>query len=346
MISFGIKLALAVGCVAAVGFFVTTFQHPPATEIQRGYRGVGMQEVYNPATVAALTKVNKVPPADDPVDPSGQPSSAAYQNVQVLKDLDSSEFLRLMGAITTWVAPEQGCNYCHLETDLASDSLYTKVVARRMLQMVARINGGWKQHVGATGVTCYTCHRGQPVPSNIWFASPASTMSNGEAQQEIPKDHPSAAAASSSLPSDIFTPYLDRADDIRVISTAALPGTDSHSIKQTEWTYGLMMNMSKSLGVNCTFCHNSRAFSDWNQSTPQRVTAWYGIRMVRDLNTNYLDPLASVFPHNRLGPTGDGPKLNCATCHAGVYKPLFGVSMLKDYPELAGAGEQTAAAQP
>ena len=51
--------------------------------------------------------------------------------------------------------------------------------------------------------------------------------------------------------------------------------------------------------------------------------------MVRDLNTNYLAPLAGVFPANRLGPTGDALKVNCATCHQGVYKPLFGASMLK-----------------
>jgi hypothetical protein len=88
--------------------------------------------------------------------------------------------------------------------------------------------------------------------------------------------------------------------------------------------------------VNCTYCHETRQFSDWSQSTPQRVTAWYGIRMVRDLNNNYLDPLQSVFPPARLGPTGDSPKVDCATCHQGVYKPLFGVSPLAGFPELAG----------
>jgi photosynthetic reaction center cytochrome c subunit len=58
---------------------------------------------------------------------------------------------------------------------------------------------------------------------------------------------------------------------------------------------------------------------------------------VRDLNTNYLDPLHGTFPGARLGPEGDSPKVNCATCHAGVYKPLFGVSMAKDFPELTVA---------
>jgi photosynthetic reaction center cytochrome c subunit len=58
--------------------------------------------------------------------------------------------------------------------------------------------------------------------------------------------------------------------------------------------------------------------------------------MVRDLNDAYLDPLQATFPKNRLGPGGDGPKINCATCHQGVAKPLYGVSMVKDYPELTG----------
>jgi photosynthetic reaction center cytochrome c subunit len=56
--------------------------------------------------------------------------------------------------------------------------------------------------------------------------------------------------------------------------------------------------------------------------------------MVRSLNQNYLLPLEGVFPKERLGPLGDVPKLACATCHQGAAKPLLGVSMVKDYPEL------------
>jgi len=92
--------------------------------------------------------------------------------------------------------------------------------------------------------------------------------------------------------------------------------------------------------VNCTYCHNSRAFSDWSQSSPAKVVAWHGIRMTRDLNANYLKQLSNAWPANRLGPTGDSPKLACATCHQGVYKPLYGVSMVKDFPELKQPGAQ------
>ena len=105
-----------------------------------------------------------------------------------------------------------------------------------------------------------------------------------------------------------------------------------------------MMYMSKSLGVNCTYCHNTRAMARWEESTPQRATAWYGIRMVRDLNNQYLVPLTATFPAPRLGPTGDVAKIGCATCHKGIYKPLFGQSMAKDYPELGAPRPDPAAA--
>jgi photosynthetic reaction center cytochrome c subunit len=100
------------------------------------------------------------------------------------------------------------------------------------------------------------------------------------------------------------------------------------------------MQMSTALGVNCTYCHNTRAIATWAESTPQRVTAWHGIRMVRDVNNVYIDPLQPVFPANRLGPHGDVAKVFCATCHQGQNKPMNGAQMLKDYVTELGAAKQ------
>jgi photosynthetic reaction center cytochrome c subunit len=58
--------------------------------------------------------------------------------------------------------------------------------------------------------------------------------------------------------------------------------------------------------------------------------------MLRDLNTNYLAPLAPVYHPSRLGPKGDAPKAQCSTCHNGVYKPLYGFQMAKHYPAFWG----------
>ena len=330
------RFAAVCGTLAAAALLAAC-ERPPVDTVQRGYRGTGMEQVYNPRILATQAPENALP-ADTPMVPPGGPlASTVFKNVQVVGDISVGEFTRLMVSMTAWVSPDQGCLYCHKAgEDFSSDSLYTKVVARRMLQMTRHINTSWKTHVAQTGVTCYTCHRGKNVPTNLWFAPPVDTHAASMVGSRAGQNAPAQSVAFASLPNDPFTPYLDGQSDIRVIGNTALPTGNRKSTKQTEYTYGLMMHMSQSLGVNCTYCHNTRSFAEWSSSTPQRTTAWYGIRMTRDLNTQYLESLAGVYPANRLGPTGDVPKANCATCHEGAYKPMYGASMLATHPELAG----------
>ncbi len=312
-------------------------ERPPIDTVQSGYRGTGMEQVYNPRLVAEQLAANTPPVDTPPAAPGGPAASTVFKNVKVVGDLSVGEFTRLMVSMTAWVSPDQGCTYCHKAgEDFSLDTLYTKVVARRMLEMTRHINTDWKTHVADTGVTCYTCHRGQNVPANIWFAPEADKQASRMLGSRAGQNAPAYSVALASLPGDPFTPYLEQVNEIRVIGNSALPNGNRQSTKQTEYTYGLMMHMSQSLGVNCTFCHNTRSFADWDSSTPQRGTAWYGIRMTRDLNSQYLTPLAGVYPANRLGPTGDAPKANCATCHQGAYKPLYGAKMLATHPELGG----------
>jgi photosynthetic reaction center cytochrome c subunit len=342
--SIGLRISIAVAVVVTALIVVLTFERPPMQSEQRGFRGLGMVQVDNPRTVAAQQAANRVPEAVAPVPAGGPPATSVYKNVQVLNDLGVGEFTRLMVAITQWVSPQQGCDYCHAGGDLASDALYTKVVSRRMIQMTRHINSDWKNHVGDTGVTCYTCHRGQPVPPAVWFADPGPRTVKGAAGSRAGQNAPAMTVGLTSLPYDPLTPFLSKSGGIRVQSETALPAGNPHNIMQTEWTYGLMMHMSEGLGVNCTYCHNSRSFFAWDASTPQRTTAYHGIQMARALNDKYLDPLKPAYPASRLGPLGDAPKVNCTTCHQGVSKPLLGASMLKDHPELRGGAAKTAAA--
>jgi photosynthetic reaction center cytochrome c subunit len=313
------------------------------TSTQQGRRGLGLVQSQYTSTIVAKKEENELPAAINEVVKTGKPASESknYENLQVLGDLDVAELPRLMQAITAWVSPEQGCTYCHNGANLASDDLYTKRVARRMIQMTRAINVNWTKHVVQTGVTCYTCHRGQPVPQYIWYSGPSADAHGYLGYSPWAKNHPGYLVGKSALPNDPFTTLLDHDNQIRVVSTTALPTSITNgTIKQTDLTYALMISMAQGLGVNCDFCHNTRAFYDWNQSSPQRVTAWYGIRMVRYLNESWLEPLAALLPAQRLGPSGDPPKLYCATCHQGVNKPLLGQSMLKTWPELAVLGPQ------
>ena len=290
----------------------------PKDSVQTGYRGTGMDEIWDRSElsrkVAAVAShiPDALPPAPPP---SGEASP--WKNVQVLTDVSPAEFTRTMLAMSTWVAGTGNCAYCHNLADLAADTLaggepiYTKLTARRMLRMVRDINGNYSAHVKNTGVTCYTCHMGKPVPANVW-------VFDGN-------------------PNQLERYFLDR-NAVRVQTHSVLftPNENRSSVKQTEWTYGVMMKMSSSLGVSCSHCHNSRAFYSWQEAPPQRVVALLGADMVRHLNYNYLLQLNALLPASRLGPMGDAPKVQCATCHNGAYKPLYAYQMAKDYPALWG----------
>jgi photosynthetic reaction center cytochrome c subunit len=323
---------------------------PHKTEIdQVGFRGVGMNTIYKASEAAETrTQLDRIP-ENDPPEPYEVTEDSVYvrdiyENVQVLGHLTEDNFLRLMTNLTNWVAPEQGCEYCHSqEGGFAHDNLYTKVVARRMLQMTQHINANWGDHVAPTGVNCYTCHRGQNVPANIWF--------NQEPEEESlagwrnNQNDWSPRVAYSDLPNNIFEKYLMGDANIRVIPQEIRNDPTGMDTKDTEWTFGLMMHMSTALNVNCTYCHNTRAMSQWSQRPPAATNAWYGIRMVRDINNDYLAPLEPVYPDFRKGPMGDAPKANCATCHNGVYKPLYGTPAVEAWPSLAAPGPQADPAQ-
>jgi photosynthetic reaction center cytochrome c subunit len=314
-------------------------ERPPVESRQIGYRGTGMEQTSNPRILQAQREaqpaVPQLPPggSDD-----GPKAKDVYKNVKVLGDLSVAEFTRQMVAITQWVSPQQGCTYCH-GSDLADDSLYTKVVARRMIEMNRHLNVDWTQHVGGTGVTCYTCHRGQPVPAQVWFKPADRKYAANSVMGDLAGQNLAARSVGlTSLPFDPFTPYLLEDKPIRVIGDTALKMTGAaanrKSTKQAEHTYALMVHMSESLGVNCTQCHNTRNFQGWSDAPPQRTTAWHGIRMARDLNVAYLEPLTKTFPAKRLGVHGDVAKVNCSTCHQGVNKPMGGLAMAKNWPGL------------
>lgn len=313
---------------------------------QTGYRGTGMEQIRDVSLVKAAAQVPP-PPYPLEISPGSRPAREVYQNVQVLGGLNEDEFNHLMAAITQWVAPpEQGCNYCHNPENMADDNVYTKIVARSMLKMTLAANGQWVNHTGKTGVTCYTCHRGNAVPAYFWTREvPGDRLA--VRGQKRGQNTPLASVGYTSLPHDIFERYF--AGDpsaIRVASSSPYPGLDGMTTRNAEDSYGIMMHVSQALGVNCTYCHNSQSFRSWSLSRPQRATAWYGINMVRDMNEGYIAPLANVLPANRKGPAGDPFKVNCLTCHQGAAKPMGGVSMIADYPYLRAVHQDVAAAAP
>jgi hypothetical protein len=106
-----------------------------------------------------------------------QPGSAGATrpNLRVLQALPESQLFPVMNLLATSLGVR--CDYCHVQAtpDLARtpsnvggwvwdrDDKPQKRTAREMMQMVIDLNArGFK---GESRITCYTCHRGSPLPA-------------------------------------------------------------------------------------------------------------------------------------------------------------------------------------
>ena len=87
--TFGLRMGMVT--IGLIVFFLAigTLQRPPVESIQRGYRGLGMIELYHPASLLAEENANRIPEPSPKQDPTGQLASQVYSNVQVLKDVDA-----------------------------------------------------------------------------------------------------------------------------------------------------------------------------------------------------------------------------------------------------------------
>ena len=89
-------------------------------------------------------------------------------NLKVLKLTSGSEVRQVMRTFTAGLGVQ--CNYCHVQGNMASDDNPKKEIARHMIEMTQKINGGFPD--GKMHVTCFTCHRGETEPKTAPEAKP------------------------------------------------------------------------------------------------------------------------------------------------------------------------------
>ena len=327
---------------AAFVIFVPTWTGAP-----RAASEIGLPQEIQFEPVKTHDAINVAPVALPAAAPGGGKATDVYKNVQVLTDVSAAEFMRTQQAITQWVSPAQGCDFCHTGSDYASDVKPEKLAARVMMRMVRHINADWANHVAPAGVTCFSCHRGQPVPAETWFPQTPPPKNRYIGQQDNWQE--SADTVRKFFPDAGWAEYYLQDQPIAAQSTDALPNHTLGSFDETKRIYEMMMQMSDGIGVNCGYCHNSRAFEDWGQSSPYRWSGYDGLRLTRDLNKNFLLSLPPIIPQTReLTKQNEAPVIParqsgvqvgnglvvCASCHYGLPKPLNGANMVKDYPAL------------
>jgi photosynthetic reaction center cytochrome c subunit len=112
--------------------------------------------------------------------PAAQTSDQVFKNVQVLKGIPVDDFMGTMGLMSAAIGYD--CSECHIgagteKVNWAADN-GKKVIARRMVTMVAAINRDNFQ--GRQVVTCWSCHHGRDRPAT----TPAMEKVYGEASLE------------------------------------------------------------------------------------------------------------------------------------------------------------------
>ena len=339
-----ITKVVSAGLVVAAAVVVFA---PSWTPVPPSAQEVGFPQEILFHSKAETSDYNKAPPVLPAAAEGGPSATQVYQNVQVLTDVSAAEFMRIQYALTAWVSPKQGCAFCHVGTNWASDAKPAKAASRVMLQMTRHLNTDWSSHVAPSGITCYSCHRGQPVPSATWFPDkpkPQHRMAEAtENWQEI------GDTVHKFFPDAGYAEYYLSNQPIRVQSETIEPNHSISSWPEAKNIYEMMMEMSDDIGANCGYCHNSRNWASWQQSSPYRWSGYDALRLVREVNNDFMLRIAEVEPLTRtlVGETtipampvrmreaqpGNG-LVACGTCHQGVTRPFNGVNMVDAYPGL------------
>lgn len=291
-------------------------------------------------------------------------------NVQVLSGLTSAEVWTYMVQYVSG-GLGVGCQYCHDINNFAADTYPQKTSARNMLYLVSDVNAqfivdlpNWQGNY----IQCATCHNSAPnnleavgaqfvksVPDIPVVVDPLDE--NGEPILD-PALKPAALREQVGLQDavlwyiynyQVWKPFV--ADDPESgRGSLALTLDGGRTQDQVTINQNVMNYQGWSLGVGCTFCHNSRNFvayelnaagnlvnpvSGYNKLKAQRMMQlttylaenWptYGA-LPKDAIPTALDGGASRFSYQTLG---DGQIYNvpgCYTCHQGANIPRAAIN--------------------
>src|SRR5258708_4605735 len=118
--------------------------------------------------------------------PYGKKAPEVYKNIQVLKDIDSTELIPTMQYMADSLGV--GCDFCHVRSGSDKDEKEMKIKARKMILMTRDIN---KNHFdGDKTVSCMVCHRGSDLP--LFYPAIPEEGSRGAAVAQPPANLPTA----------------------------------------------------------------------------------------------------------------------------------------------------------
>jgi hypothetical protein len=209
------------------------------------------------------------------------PAEEVFQNIQILKGKPASQLPGMMKALNNLLGVQ--CTYCHVASEWQKEEPEPKITARRMFGMLSNISQ--KYFDGRDEVTCWTCHRGSPKPSNGGAEIAAGLGA-------LPKERRQLIDLINPGP-DKNMPAEQAFQNIQVLND-----TPAGRIGPT------MAAFTVALNVDCSHCHLADQYDDDDKPAKQRTREM--VRMVRSINHQFFDGQA---------------KVGCWTCHRGAVHP-------------------------
>jgi len=241
----------------------------PAPSINTGVNSggtIGTGEATNPHP-AQYGPVDQNAPLDYSTQPKSVPRTYVPGKLYNVEVLKSYDYAGVVGQMAYFTqALGVECQYCHVLSNLAYDTP-TKRIARTMIIMVARIQS---EHI-----------------DSIHKQFPNFAVNGAVGCETCHRGAPLHPVQYNIVP----VQYLD---------------WPAKSSRQEGFVVNSMYSVSKSLGVNCLFCHNTADFVTL-QYYPTNQIAHRMWKMVDDINHKYLPPNIEA--------------VTCYTCHHGEKWP-------------------------
>ena len=134
------------------------------------------------STVMALTLAAALVGYAQAVQTEGKTAEQAFKNIKVMNGTPADQVIVSMHLIRGALGVD--CEFCHEEKDRAADTKKEKETARSMMRMVNELNKN--NFEGKQEVTCYTCHRGSPIPATTLALPLVSKSIVSDALPQLP----------------------------------------------------------------------------------------------------------------------------------------------------------------
>jgi hypothetical protein len=183
--------------------------------------------------------------------PSSKLAEQAYPNIEILKGIPAERVPAIMAMFSRSLGAP--CTHCHVEGALDRGDKAQFAKAREMFRMQ-----NWIAQNVKIESTCWTCHRGNPIPA----PGPQIDTSLWPVSLELPVEQGAQPASN-------------------VYRNLTFFNSRVSELKST------MLFMSASLGVGCSHCHVAGAWE--KDDKPAKNVARLMLVMVRDTRREFTD---------------------------------------------------------